>query len=117
LIKRAEEWDMDPLLLGTPAGIYDLKTGELYDGGEAYIRKSTSVAPADSPDCPLWEDLLITAMEYDAEKVGYLQREVGYGLTASTKEQNVSWQIGGGVQVRNRTIGRSLHRKFPNKPF
>jgi hypothetical protein len=49
-------WDQDPMLLGTPSGTVDLRTGELRPSDQADgITKSTAVAPAaPGAACPLW---------------------------------------------------------------
>ena len=53
------DWDRDPLLLGTPGGTVDLRTGELRDGCPTDgITKVTSVAPAPSAETPRWHRFL-----------------------------------------------------------
>src|SRR4051794_39991580 len=48
-------WDRDPMLLGTPGGTVDLRTGELRPAAQGdFITKLTAVAPAATADCPLW---------------------------------------------------------------
>lgn len=90
-------WDRDPLALGTPTGIYDLRTGEARPpDSESYVSKVASVTPADSPLCPLWEDFLGKAMKGDTDKIAYLKRLAGYSLTGSTREQSLTWFVGGG---------------------
>lgn len=50
LAATSDQWDADPWLLNTPAGVVDLRTGNLrvQDAGD-YMTKITSVAP--DPDC------------------------------------------------------------------
>ena len=47
------------MLLGTPGGVVDLRTGVLRNGRrEDMITRTTAVAPSDAPDCPLWLQFL-----------------------------------------------------------
>jgi len=96
LMRKSDAWDQREFLLGTPGGIYDLTRGEIYDGEEAFISKSTAVAPADAADCPLWIDFLLKAMRFDCELVDYLNRDAGYSLTGSIQEHALVWFVGGG---------------------
>jgi putative DNA primase/helicase len=51
----SENWDRDTLLLGTPAGTIDLRTGRLRKANpEDCITKVTAIGPSESPDCPRW---------------------------------------------------------------
>lgn len=82
--------DTDPWLLGTPAGVIDLKTGKLRKGTVAdLVTKSTRVAPADKADestCPHWLAFLHSATERDEETMQFLQRHAGYLLTGDASE-------------------------------
>jgi putative DNA primase/helicase len=83
-----EAWDHDPLLLGTPAGTVDLRTGLLrpshQDDG---ITKLTAVAPLETTDCPLWLKFLDDATGGDRDLIRFLQQWAGYSLTGDTREQ------------------------------
>lgn len=52
-LSRPEDWDAEDMLLGTPGGTVDLRTGELRpaDRGD-HITKNTQVAPADGDTVP-----------------------------------------------------------------
>lgn len=90
-------WDHDPFAIGTPTGIYDLRTGPIrLPDPESYISKSTNVTPSESAECPLWLDFLSKAMKGDTEKIAYLKRLAGYSLTGSVREQSLTWFVGGG---------------------
>ena len=90
-------WDRDAMLLGTPNGVVDLKTGHRRAGRpEDGITKTTGVTPADDADCPLWRRFLTEATADDAEMVRFLQQWFGYGLTGDTREHALVFVFGPG---------------------
>jgi putative DNA primase/helicase len=81
----SHDWDSDPWLLNTPDGTVDLKTGQILPHTRSdLITKITSVTPGG--DCPRWMRFLDRIFDGDEELIRYVQRMVGYGLTASTRE-------------------------------
>ena len=92
----ADGWNSDPMLLGTPGGTVDLRTGELRTSRrEDYITKMTSVAPLDEP-CPRWIQFLNEATGKDAGLIKFLQQWCGYGLTGLTREHALVFVYGPG---------------------
>jgi putative DNA primase/helicase len=92
----SEIWDSDPWLLSTPAGVIDLKTGECRPNRrEDFQTRSTLVAPGGT--CPRWLAFLDTVTNHDADLQAYLQRLVGYSLTAVTTEQMLAFFFGTGA--------------------
>lgn len=96
-------WDKDPMLLGTPGGTVDLKTGRLRKGRPGdFISKVTAVAPfhLDSfdpaRDCPQWLAFLDFALDGDAAAIRFLQQWAGYCLTGDTREQVLLFIYGPG---------------------
>jgi putative DNA primase/helicase len=91
-------WDRDPMLLGTPDGVVDLRTGILQPNApDLYISKCTSVSPApDGTPCPMWQDFLDSATQYDKELQGFLQRLCGYVLTGDVTEEILAFLYGSG---------------------
>ena len=90
-------WDQDPLVLGTPDGTIDLRTGKLRrprpnDG----ITKITAVVPSDAADCPLWLKFLDEATGGDAELIRFIQQWCGYALTGLTREHALVFIYGPG---------------------
>jgi putative DNA primase/helicase len=97
LAVTSEVWDRDPLLLGTPCGTVDLKTGALQPAAkEQFITKLTSVTPAATSDCPLFKKFLAEATAGDEELQGFTQRWAGYNLTADTSEHALLFIYGPG---------------------
>ena len=92
----AGQWDVDPLLLSTPEGAVELRTGTLRPARrEDYLIQSTSVTPSDG-ECPVWLRFLDTVMNHDQTLVDYLHRLAGYALTGMTVEQQISFFYGTG---------------------
>jgi putative DNA primase/helicase len=78
---QAADWNPDPLLLGTPDGVVDLRSGSMRDGKpEDMITRTTSVSPADACNCPLWFAFLDRMFAGNGEVIDYLQRWCGYCL-------------------------------------
>jgi putative DNA primase/helicase len=89
-------WDRDPLLLGTPGGTVDLRTGELSDGRrQDGITKLTSVAPS-TDGCPAWLRFLEETTGNDRELIRFLQKWCGYSLTGVTREHALVFVYGPG---------------------
>jgi putative DNA primase/helicase len=93
----AEFWDRDPMLLGTPSGVVDLRTGRRRASRpEEGFTKSTAVAPADNADCPLWTRFLSEATGGDVEMIRFLRQWCGYSLTGDTREHALVFVCGPG---------------------
>lgn len=91
-----EGWDPDPLLLGVPNGVVDLRTGELRDGRpEDRITMQTSVAFDPGAECPRWDRTRREIFE-DEATVAYADRAAGYSLTGSTDADKLFFPFGPG---------------------
>jgi putative DNA primase/helicase len=91
------DWDADPMLLGTPGGIVDLKTGILRPGTHAdMISRTTSVTPSIIPECPTWLAFLDYAMHGDDQLIRFIQRYFGYCLTGVVIEEVFLFMFGPG---------------------
>jgi putative DNA primase/helicase len=86
-----------PYLLGTPKGTVDLRTGELQPPRpQDAISKSTSVAPLERPDCPIFLRFLDETFSGDGLVIKFVQQFLGYCLTGDTREQIFAFGHGGG---------------------
>jgi putative DNA primase/helicase len=95
LTMQGEDWDQDPLLLATPGGTVDLRTGRLRPADQGdYITKCTAVAPGG--DCPLWRQTLGQIFPDEPEKIDFLQVFGGYCLTGLVREEVLLFPYGGG---------------------
>lgn len=89
-------WDADLLLLGTPGGTVDLKTGKLRPAAPAeHITKLTAVAPATGRPAR-WLTFLEESTGEDAETITFLQQWCGYCLTGETREHALAFVYGPG---------------------
>ena len=85
------------MLLGTPSGVIDLRTGQCRAATpEDGITKTTAVAPADHSDCPLWKRFLAEATGGDADMVQFLRQWFGYTLTGNTSQHALVFVFGSG---------------------
>ena len=103
--RRLEEFDRDPWLLNSPAGVIDLRTGEIRPQrrGEPFL-KSAAVAPAG--DCPRWRRFLQEITHGDQAIADYLQRWAGYSCTGINREHAFLFMWGEGGN------GKSLFLKI-----
>jgi putative DNA primase/helicase len=117
-----EQWDQEPMLLNTPDGIVDLRTGTLLPATpDEYMTKMTAVAPGGA--CPLWRKFLKTVTGNDADLEKYLQVAAGYSLTGLTSEEVLLFLFGHGQNGKSvfiRTISGVLgtyHTTAPIETF
>ena len=91
-------WNADPLLLGTPGDVVDLRDGELLAPDAAYmVNLSAGVRPApQGAPHPLWSQFLREATCGDAELQRYLRQRAGYWLTGDTSLEDFDFFYGPG---------------------
>ena len=90
-------WDSNPLLLGTPGGTVDLRTGVLRSPTpEDHITKISAIVPAEQSKCPMWLKFLGEAAGDDADLIRFIRQFCGYSLTGSTKEHIMVFVYGPG---------------------
>lgn len=89
-------WDADPLLLNTPGGIVDLRTGEMRARGIEYVTQTAMVAPDFSAKCPTWQRFLQQVFLGDNAMIEFMQRSMGYWLSGSVREQVIHFLHGQG---------------------
>ena len=104
-------WNRDQMLIGTPMGVVDLRTGELRPGRpEDRINRSTAVAPIplDELDadehCPVWMRYLRDATGGDRDVMGFLRRFAGYCLTGSVREHALLFLHGPGGSGKSKFV-------------
>jgi len=89
LFLRGNEWDRDPLLLGTKTGLVDLRTGEFRENRPAdYVLTycPTVWSGLDTP-APAWERFLLDIFSDDPVMVNFIQRLLGYGVSGQNTER------------------------------
>jgi putative DNA primase/helicase len=93
--RSSERWDRDIWLFNTPAGTYDLRSGQRHDHRrDDHITRMTRMSP--EGDCPAWMTFLHEVTGGNNDLVLFLQRMVGYCLTGSTQEQCLFFLYGSG---------------------
>ncbi|MES1198525.1 MAG: phage/plasmid primase, P4 family [Pseudomonadota bacterium] len=96
-------WNPNPFMLGTPAGVVNLKTGKMRDAeSEDRITKLTRVSPIPleefdaERDCPRWLDFLDDVCGDDSDLVRLIQQYAGYSLTGDVSEHKLLFVYGAG---------------------
>jgi putative DNA primase/helicase len=87
--------DADDWSLNTPAGIADLRTGQMSPHEQRALHTKIAGAAPDG-QCPTWLAFLRRIMGDSDEMVAFLQRVIGYCLTGSTREQCIFILYGNG---------------------
>lgn len=95
---RAVDFDADLMILGTPGGTVDLRTGDVRPGRrEDMLTKLAAVAPAPPGTiAPLWLAFLDDVFAGDQEVIAFMQRAAGYALTGLTTEHKLLFLYGTG---------------------
>lgn len=98
LVATVEQFDSDLMLLGTPGGTVDLRTGELMPAERNHwITKHCSITPAEpGEEAPLWDAFLQRIFDGNTELIDFLQRAAGYALTGQTTEHKLLFLYGTG---------------------
>jgi len=82
------DFDTRPSLFNVTNGTIDLETGRLYPHDKTQLlMKLSDVTYDPTALCPKWELALLEMFDFDTELVEWVQRAVGYSLTAYTHEQ------------------------------
>lgn len=89
-------WDTHPHLLGTPAGVIDLRTGKLLEGErEHYVTMSAAVTP-EAGEPTLWLQHLDLVLKGNKDVIAFLRRYFGYMLTGHVGEHCLVFLFGTG---------------------
>lgn len=92
-----KQMDTHEMLLNTPGGIINLRTGQTIEHNpDYYLTKITGAEYSPNVDCPRWLTFLREIFNNDDDLIRYVQKAVGYSLTGTTKEQCVFFLYGNG---------------------
>jgi putative DNA primase/helicase len=95
-----EQWDADPWLLNTPAGVVELRTGALRPNKqEDYMTKIAGTEPGG--DCPRWRAFLTRITDSNEDLQRFMQRMCGYALTGVTCEHALFFMYGTGANGKS----------------
>lgn len=91
-------WNPDPMILATPSGVVDLRTGQLRAARpEDFATQLTRVGPAvGGAEHPIWSQFLDEVTGGDRQLQAYLQRVFGYLLTAEIRDHAMFFLFGPG---------------------
>lgn len=82
-----DDFDQDLMVVGTPEGYVDLRSGELHEPDpDQLISRSVVATPRPGPR-PMFDAFLDHLTEGDEELQGFLQRYAGYSLTGTMAEK------------------------------
>lgn len=88
MVTASDAFDRNPFLLGVENGTVDLQSGELREHAkEDRITKMVSVTYDPEAKAPRWEHFLDQIFAGRQSVIDYIQRVIGYTLTADTSEQ------------------------------
>jgi len=105
---RPSDFDVDPWLLNTPAGVVDLRTGDTASALPSQMHaRSTAVAPQKGA-APLWRQFLVDTTGGDAELIRFLQRMLGYSLTGDMSEKALWYAWGSESDTGKSTLIRTI---------
>ncbi len=99
---RVEELDADPWLFNVANGTIELKSGKLREHrAEDLITKLSPVEFDPSAMCPTFEAFLKRIFSSRPDLIAYVQRAVGYSLTAVTSEHVLVIEHGTGANGKS----------------
>lgn len=91
---NSEIWDADPMLLGTPAGTVDLRSGLLREARpDEHITRMTSCSP-EQGEPTRWIQFLNEALAGDRDTIRFIRLYLGYCLTGLTTEHAMLFALG-----------------------
>lgn len=94
-------FDRDPMLLGVPGGVVDLRTGRLVEPSpRLMISRTTGVNFDPAARCPRWENTLLEIFG-GSELVDFVRRSVGYTLSGLVDEEVLFYAYGAGANGKS----------------
>lgn len=97
IVAPIKRLDAHPYELNTPAGIINLKTGELTPPDPDRLHtKTTAYSPDPSCPTPLWDKFLADTFAGDPDLTVYMQRMLGVSLVGAVIEQQLPLAHGSG---------------------
>jgi len=87
-LTRADQWDADPDALNTPAGIVDLRSGQVRaHDPQALCTRITKGCPEPQARGERWERFLHEIFAGDAELIAYVQKVCATAMLGNNREQ------------------------------
>lgn len=109
VVVRQEDFDANPWVLNTPAGVVDLRTGELgpHDPRQ-YHTRSTAVSPERAEPVNFLK-FLREATAGDQGLIDLIQIKAGYWLTGITREHDITFIWGPGGNGKSVLVNTLSH--------
>lgn len=102
LVVPATDWDRAHMLLNTPAGVVDLRTGTMRARrGDDYVTQAARVAPDFGSSSGLFDKFMVDVFGGDHEMVDFMQRALGYCITGDQREQVLFFWHGSGANAKS----------------
>ncbi len=102
IVVPADEWDREPSMLNTPAGLVDLRTGRLRSRNrDDYLTQITAVSADTAMRCPNWLRFVGEVFAHDPDVIEFVQRMGGYILTGDRREQKLFFAHGSGANGKS----------------
>ncbi len=120
IVTSVAEWDAHPMLLNTPAGVFDLETGKEVSRNGLLFTQLAGVGPVNMPT-PVWDKFMLEVFAGHLEMLEFMQRLGGYCLTGSIKEQKLFFLHGQGSNGKSvfldvlRNIGGKYAHNLPSE--
>lgn len=98
-----DDFDCDLMLMGSPKGTVDLRTGKLRPSRrEDMLTKTVAVSPAPEGSVPVrWLEFLEQVFDGDQETIAFMKRIAGYSLTGMTTEHRLFFLSGTGANGKS----------------
>lgn len=97
-----ERFDKDPFRFNMKNGTLDLQTGKFSRHNRFdYMTKLSPVEYHEMADCPRWMQFLDEVFQGNKEVINFIQKAVGYSLSASTNEQAFFLMYGTGANGKS----------------
>lgn len=95
------DFDREPYYFNTPVGVIDLRSGDILPHErEMMLSRYTDISPEKGTP-RLWLKFLTEIFENNEELIEYVQRVLGYAMTAYTKEQAMFIFLGDGANGKS----------------
>jgi putative DNA primase/helicase len=97
IVVPAAQWDNDPLMLNTPDGLVDLRTGKTHQRNrQQYLTQLCRVSPDAGQKTEHWLRFVSQVFVDDADTIEFVQRMCGYCLSGDRREQKLFFAHGQG---------------------
>lgn len=108
VVLPASAWDTDAMILNTPDGIVDLRTGAMRERRSDYVTQVARVSPDPRMKCPTWLRFLGEVFLSNEPVIEFVQRMTGYMLTGDRREQKMFFGWGTGANGKSTLIDLHL---------